>query len=127
MKNRNIGGIVGSFSNEGEQTEKVINGNTVDLTNSEAKFNIVNAGETSGIPLPVGGIIGQIGGGTMGKVSGNTLKISNIDQIADGKGCVITGYSQEFYGYSGNQGICGEKSWKNNNTYDTPIVSEAFK
>ena len=56
----NIGGIVGSFSNEGVQTEKIISGNVVDLsTDPNAVFIIENYTQANG--LPVGGIIGQIG------------------------------------------------------------------
>ena len=118
----NIGGIVGSFSHEGENVLKTISGNTVDLSDSpDAVFNIENC--TPDDALPVGGIIGQIGGGTIGEVSGNTLKIADINQIADGKGCIVTGYSQEFYGYSNNKGICGTKTWTSTSNSDSGVLS----
>lgn len=119
----NIGGIVGSFSHVGVQTEKIISGNVVDLSaDPNAVFNIENY--TQDNALPVGGIIGQIGGGTEGEVSGNTLKIANINQIAEGKGCIVTGYSQEFYGYSNNTGICGTKTWTSTLNHDSGELSK---
>ncbi len=123
----NIGGIVGSFSHKGEQTHKAISGNTVDLSAaSQAEFDILNYQEIERQPIGVGGIIGQIGGKTNGTVSGNTLIIANPDQIADGAGGIITGYSQEFYGYSENEGRCDNTSWKSENNHDSPKVSEKF-
>lgn len=124
----NIGGIVGSFSHEGEETEKTISGNEVDLSgNPEAEFAIMNYMEEEGMSLPVGGIIGQIGGNTNGKVSGNTLVLADADQIAKGNGGIVTGYSQEFYGYSANKGSCGDKTWENEFNYDSPLVSEKLR
>ena len=118
----NIGGIVGSFSHVGVQTEKIISDNVVDLSaDPNAIFNIENYAQDDA--LPVGGIIGQIGGGTEGKVSGNTLKIANINQIAEGKGCIVTGYSQEFYGYSKNTGMCGTKTWTSTLNHESGELS----
>lgn len=113
----NIGGIVGSFSHEGENSDsKTISGNTVNLSGDSSDiFNVINATAWQDI-IPIGGILGQIGAGTQGTVSGNTLIIADVNQIADGKGGIITGYSQQFYDYEGdNKGICGEKTWTGKN------------
>lgn len=113
----NVGGIVGSFSHEGENSDsKTISGNTVNMSGDSSDiFNVINAIAWQDI-IPVGGIIGQIGGGTEGTVSGNTLIIANPNQVADGNGGIITGYSQQFYDYEGdNKGICGEKTWTGEN------------
>ncbi len=116
----NIGGIVGSFSNEGQQQNKIISGNVVDLSGDVSdvfKYIGDNSSWDKG-SRAIGGIIGQIGGGTQGTVSGNTLIIADVNQIADGKGGIITGYSQQFYDYEGdNKGICGEKTWTGKNAY----------
>lgn len=113
----NVGGIVGSLSHEGSNSaSKTISGNTVNLSgDSNDMINVINATSWGDI-IPVGGIIGQIGGETEGTVSGNTLIIADVNQIANGKGGVITGYSQEFYGYSSNAGKCGDKEWHSGDT-----------
>lgn len=115
----NVGGIVGSLSHEGSNSaSKAISGNTVNLSgDSTDMINVINATSWENI-IPVGGIIGQIGVGTKGTVSGNTLIIADVNQIANGKGGVITGYSQEFYGYSSNAGKCGDKEWHSGDTAD---------
>lgn len=120
----NVGGVVGSFSHEGDNSEnKKIEKNIVNLSgNSEAKLNLINYQEAPGYSLPVGGIIGQIGIGTEGTVSDNELIIADVNQIAGGKGSILVGYPQEFYGFSNNKGSCGNQSWENEENYDSARV-----
>ena len=113
----NVGGIVGSLSHEGSNSaSKTISGNTVNLSgDSNDMINVINATSWGDI-IPVGGIIGQIGGETEGTVSGNTLIIADVNQIANGMGGIITGYSQEFSNYSNNTGKCRNKEWHTGDT-----------
>ena len=57
-------------------------------------------------------------------VSDNELIIADVNQIAGGKGSILVGYPQEFYGFSNNKGSCGNQSWENEENYDSAKVDE---
>ena len=126
----NIGGIVGGFSytssEEAQEADKAISGNTVDLSGDiNDRIEVINFKKWATMDYPaVGGIIGQIGGGTKGTVSSNTLIIADVTQIGNGHGSIVTGYPQEFYGFDNNKGICGDKTWKSSSNYDSGDLSK---